>query len=59
MKIIDKFRKQHPLIQALDIMFIILLTYELITMQNLSITWIVLFLIIFIPFCQWYLKKED
>lgn len=59
MDIIDKFRKQHVIVQILEALFIIVLIYEIITMQILSITWIILFLIIFIPFCQWFFKKED
>lgn len=59
MKIIDAFRKQHIVVQILDILFIIVLIYELITMHSLSISWILLFLIIAIPLCQSFLKKEN
>lgn len=59
MKIIDEFKKQHIIVQILDVLFIILLIYETVTMQILSITWIILFLILVIPFCQWFFKKEE
>ncbi|MBQ6512158.1 hypothetical protein [Methanobrevibacter sp.] len=59
MSMIDKFRKQHILVQILDVIFIIVLIYGLITMQISPILWIMLFLIVFIPFCQWFLKKEE
>ncbi|AMD18331.1 hypothetical protein TL18_10115 [Methanobrevibacter sp. YE315] len=59
MKIIDKFRNQHIIVQILDIAFILVLIYELVTMKTLSISLAILFLIIFIPFCQWFFKKEE
>ncbi|MGX8693598.1 MAG: hypothetical protein ACSW71_01695 [Methanobrevibacter sp.] len=59
MSIIDKFRKQHILVQILDIIFVIALIYGLVTMRISPILWIILFLIAFIPFCQWILKKES
>lgn len=59
MKIVDAFRKQHIIVQILDIAFIIVLVYELATMQSLSISWILLFLIVAIPLCQSFLKKEN
>ena len=59
MKIIDKFRKQHPLIQALDIIFILLIIYEIITMKIHSITLIIACLIVIIPLFQGFFKKED
>ncbi|WP_458456140.1 hypothetical protein [Methanobrevibacter sp.] len=58
MKIIDAFRKQHIIVQILDIIFIIVLIYELITMHSLLISWILLFLIIVIPLYQNFFKKE-
>ena len=58
MKIIDKFKNQHILVKILDIIFIIVFIYGLITMQISPALWIILFLIVFIPFCQWFLKKE-
>ncbi len=59
MGLIEKFRKQHILIQILDILFIAILIYEIITMEFHSITIVILFLLFFIPFCQEFFKKED
>ncbi|WP_297825803.1 hypothetical protein [uncultured Methanobrevibacter sp.] len=59
MKIIDYFKKQPLIIQILDILFILVFTYEIIALKTLSISWAILFLIVFIPFCQWFLKKEE
>jgi hypothetical protein len=59
MKIIDKFKNQPTIIKALDILFIVVLIYEIMTLQVLAISWVILFLILFIPFCQWFFKKEE
>lgn len=59
MGIIDEFRKQPIILQILDIVCIIVLIYELLTMRSLTISWILLFLIVVIPLCQGFFKKED
>lgn len=58
-EIIEKFKQQHKIVQILDVIIVVLIVYELITMQDLHITWLILFLIIIIPFVQWFLKKEE
>jgi uncharacterized integral membrane protein len=59
MKIIDKFKKQPAIIKVLDVLFIVVLIYEILTMHVLAISWAILFLILAIPFCQWFFKKEE
>ena len=59
MGLIEKFRKQNLLIQILDILFVIVIIYDMITMKFHSITIVILFLLFLIPFCQEFFKKED
>lgn len=59
MEIIEKFKRQHITVQILDIIFIILFIYEIITFPALNETWIMIILLFFILFCQWHFKKED
>lgn len=59
MGLIEKFRKQHILIQILDISFVAVLIYEIMTMKFHSITIAMLFLMFLIPFCQEFFKKEE
>ena len=59
MKIIEKFRKQHIVVQILDMIFVILFIYEIITFPAINETWIMIVLLFLIPVCQWYFKKED
>lgn len=58
-EIVEKFRKQHTLIQILDVAFIMVFIYGIITMNVVSITWILLALLVAIPLCQWFFKKEE
>ena len=59
MKIIEKFRKQHVVVQILDIVFILLFLYEMITFPALNETGLMIFLLFAILMSQWYFKKED
>jgi len=59
MEIIEKFKKQNTLIQIIDLLFIIVLIYDILTIQLHPITIVLLFLMFFIPFCQWFFKKEE
>lgn len=56
-EIVAKFRNQHILLQILDILFIAVFAYGIITLKVVSITWILLSLLVIIPICQWFLKK--
>lgn len=58
-EIVEKFRKQHIIIQILDVAFIMVFVYGIITMNVVSITWILLGLLVAIPICQWFFKKEE
>lgn len=58
-ELIERFKKQPKIIQILDLGIVILLIYEFLTMQNIQITGIFIFLLFFIPFCQWFFKKEE
>lgn len=57
--LIKKFKKQPKIVQILDIAIIILIAYETITLNPVHITWLLIFLIIVIPFVQWLFKKEE
>ena len=59
MKIIEKFKRQHIVIQILDITFILLFLYEMITFPALNETWLMIILLFIILICQWHFKKED
>lgn len=56
--LISRFKEQPKIVQILDILIIILIVYEIITLQSLQITWLLIFLVIAIPFIQWFFKKE-
>lgn len=58
-EIVEKFKNQHILLQILDVVFIAVFVYGIITMNVVSITWLLLGLLVAIPLCQWFLKKED
>lgn len=56
----EKLLKNQPkAIKIIEIIFIILIVYEIITMQDLRITWLILFLLLVIPFFGWFFKKEE
>lgn len=55
----EKFRTQHIVLQILDVLFIVVFIYGIITMNVVSITWILLTLLVAIPICHWYFKKEE
>lgn len=57
-EIFEKFTKQHILLKILDVLFIAVFAYGIITVNVVSITWILLGLLVAIPVCQWFLKKE-
>ncbi|WP_407454305.1 hypothetical protein [Methanobrevibacter sp.] len=59
MKIIEKFNKQHIVVKILDIIFLILFVYEIITFPALNEVWLILILLFIILACQWHFKKED
>ena len=44
-EIIEKFKKQHIVVRILDIIFILLFIYEMITFPALNETWIMIFLL--------------
>ena len=58
-KILEKFRNQHIVLQILDVAFILVFVYGLITMNVISIAWILLSLLVIIPICQCFFKKEE
>lgn len=57
--IFEKFKNQHIVLQILDVLFIVVFIYGIITMNVVSISWILLSLLVAIPICQWYFKKEE
>jgi hypothetical protein len=59
MRIIEKFKKQHVIVQILDIVFIAVFIYEIITFPAMNETGLMIFLLFLILVCQWYFKKED
>ena len=59
MKIIEKFRKQHIAVQILDIIFVILFIYEIITFPAMNETWLMIILLFVITVFQWHFKKEE
>ena len=59
MKIIEKFRKQHIVVQILDMIFIILFAYEIATFPAMNETGLMIILLFAILVCQWHFKKED
>lgn len=58
-EIVEKFRNQHIILQILDVLFIIVFIYGIITMNVVSMTWVLLILLVAIPVCQWFLEKEE
>ncbi|WP_406532566.1 hypothetical protein [Methanobrevibacter sp.] len=57
--IIERFKNQHIILQILDVMFIMTFVYGIISMNVVSMTGILLCLLVLIPVCQKYLKKEN
>ena len=57
--IIERFKNQHIILQILNVVFIMVFVYGIISMNVVSITWILLCLLVLIPVFRWYLKKEE
>ena len=57
--IIEIFKNQHIILQILDVLFIMTFVYGIISMNVVSITWILLGLLVLIPICQQYFKKKN
>lgn len=58
-EMIVRFKTQAGIIQILDIIFVIVFIYELVTIHALKISAIILFIIILIQFSEWFFKKEE
>lgn len=57
--IVERFKNQHIILQILDVLFIMTFVYGIISMNVVSITWILLCLLVMIPVCQQFLKKKN
>ena len=57
-EILERFANQHVLVKILDVVFILVLLYGIMTLNVISITWILIILIALIPICKWFLKKR-
>jgi len=58
-ELIEKFKNQHIVVQILEIAFILLFLYELISVQQLRITSYIFGLLVLALFIEWFLKKEE
>lgn len=56
---IESFKNQHVILQVLEIIFIVSLILEIITVQNIKIAGYILFLILIIKLISWFFKKEE
>lgn len=59
MNLIELFRSQAPIVQILDIAFIISLVYEIISWNGVNISLWILGLIIVVSLYLRYFKKEE
>ena len=59
MGLIEKFRHQPLIIQALDVAFIVSFIYEVITWNSVNISLWILGLLIITSLYLWYFKKEE
>lgn len=58
-ELIEKFKNQHIVVQILEIAFIVLFIYQLVTVQQLRITSYIFGLLVLALFIEWFLKKEE
>lgn len=58
-ELIEKFKNQHIVVQILEIAFIVLFIYQLVTVQQLRITSYIFGLLVIALFIEWFLKKEE
>lgn len=58
-RILVGFKNQHIIIQILTVIFAISAIFELITIQNFNITWIIFLILLIAEFYQWFFKKEE